>query len=412
MASTRLYAQNYKEGVDYFNAGHYEQALISLKKAIVNQPDFPDAYYMIARIYDELGLFADSISVFQKVLTLLPNDLQVHHSYGKTLIRAGEVKKGLKILKNALKLNPKDTAIRTDLAQYHIRTNTPKQALTIMEAGIKAVPGHAPFYAMAGDILRKIKRLEQAQEYYELCMELDPENEGAKRGIDAVIRSMESTADSPGDKTQAEEARFELVTAAEMIKQDKLDSAIIRLLDLKNEPGVEKEASLLLGMAFAKKGLYKRSHDVFLSYIREHNPDIMVLYNLGLALNRMGRYEEALEYLNEALERDSEYEEALCELGIACQMTGDSNAARENFVRALKIDKNDPRPYAQLARLAFDHGDSKKTLEFLQLSRSKPTPCPEIFLIEGYVSFRRKNYAEALKKLEACLKQTPDHLKH
>jgi tetratricopeptide (TPR) repeat protein len=409
MATPHLYVKNYKEGVDFYDAGHYQQALISLKKAIIHEPDFPDAYYLIAKIYDELGHFADSISMYLKVLDFMPNDLEVHLAYGKTLIRSGEEAKGIKVLQKALKLNPRDASIRTELCQHFIRGQQPKKALSLIEAGIKVMPDHAPFYSLAGDILRKMKRLEQAQEYYEICLELDPESENAKRGIDAVVRSMESSAEGMNDRTETEEARDELVVAAEMFREGKYDSAIIRLLDLKSLPGVEKEASLLLGMAFGKKGLYKRSHDVFLSFIKEHTPDLMVLYNLGLALNRMGRYHEAFEYLMEALNRDSEYEEALCEIGIACQMTGNNSAAKQNFVRALKIDKDDPRPYAQLARLAFDLGEKGKIAEFLKRAHAAHCPCPEIPLAEGYIALQTGNLDEAAKKLEECLRQTPDH---
>ncbi|MBD3265647.1 tetratricopeptide repeat protein [bacterium] len=409
MVNSHSYAQNYKEGVEFYHAGHYEQALVSLKKVIVNQPDFPDAYFLIARIYDELGHYEDAISMFQKVLDFLPNDLEAHHAYGKTLIRAGQEKKGLKILKKALKLNPKDTQIRTNLCQYFLRQQAPKKALSLIESGIKALPHHAPFYALAGDILRKLKRLEQAQEYYELCLELDPQHEGAKRGIDIVVRSMESSVDSLHDRSEEDEAREELIIAAELYKEGKYDSAIIRLLDLKNQAGVQKEASLLLGMAFAKKGLYKRSHDVFLAFIKSHTPDIMVLYNLGLALNRMGRYQEAINYLTEALNRDPEYEEALCEMGIASQMTGYLTAAREYFVKTLKIDRDNPRPYAQLARMAYDREDGAKTAEFLKRAKSIATPCPEVSLVEGYIFHHTGKQEKAIKAFEECLRQTPDH---
>lgn len=406
---TPLYVRNYKEGVELYQAGHYPQALESLKKAIVHHPDFPDAYFLIALIYDELGLFADSISLFQKLLVLLPNDLQVYHAYGKTLLRAGKEKQGLKILHKALKLNPKDAQIRSDLFQYYMRAQAPKKALALMEAGIRALPEHAPFYYMAGDILRKMKRLEQAQEYYELCLELDPNYEGAKRAFDSVIRAMESSAESLGEKSLDEEARDELVFVADLFRQEKYDSAIIRLLDLKNQAGVQKEASLLLGMAFAKKGLYKRAHDVFLAYIKEHESDIMVLYNVGMSLNRMGRYEEALDYLAEALERDGEYEEALCEMGIAHQMIGELGDARTHFVKALKMDRDDPRPYAQLARIAYDCGEKEKAAEFIQRAKSKEVACPEIALTEGYFAFRMGLFEECTALLEDCLRQSPDH---
>ncbi|MEW6234278.1 MAG: tetratricopeptide repeat protein [Candidatus Omnitrophota bacterium] len=409
MANANPFVQHYRQGMELYSAGHYEQALIPLKKVLVIQPDYPDVYYLIARIYDEMQRSADALSMYEKVLSLLPNDQEAHWSYGKSLIKAGEETKGVKILKKALKKNPKDPRVRNELAKYYLQEQSPKKALSLLEAGIKTMPHYAPFYASAGDVLRKLKKLAKAQEYYELSLELDPEYEPAKRGLNAVIHALEYQEEESAEKSPEEEAREELVEAAALFRNEQYNEAIMRLLELKDRPGVERDAAMLLGMAFAKKGLFKRAYDVFLSFMKEHSPDILVLYNLGLASNRMGKYEEAMGFLQEALMRDDEYEEALLEMGIACQMSGNAAEARDYYVRVLKINRDNPRPYAQLAQLAYGKGDKAKTAEFLKRALDLDPRCPDIALVKGIISAHEGKWQAAEKNLELSLEHSPDH---
>ncbi len=402
------FVQHYKSGLDFYSGGHYDQALVSLKKALVEQPDFPDVYFLIARIYDDMERHADALSMYEKIMGLLPNDLEVLCSFGRTLLKTGDERKGEKMFRKALKLNPRDVKARTELVRLLNRQQAPAKALKVAEQGIKAMPDYAPFYCMAGDILRKQNKLNKAQDYYEQCLELDSSQESAKRGIDAVMRGLENNNEG-GQRTPEQEAREEMLEAANLFSAGDFDQAILRLMDIKDIPGVEREATLLLGFAFAKKGLYKRAHDVFISYLNRHDPDIRVLYNLGKALNRMGRYDEGLAYLHDALEIDSDYEEALVEMGIACQMTGRHNEAREAFVRALKMDRDNPRPYAYLALLAHEYNDEKKMKEFLKRANASDPDCPEIALVRGAIAVRDCEYETGAEPLQACLEKEPDH---
>lgn len=403
------FIQQYQSGVQLYNGGHYEQALTSLKKALLEQPDFPDVYVLIARIYDELERYSDALSMYGKISRMLPNDLEVLRAYGRALIKAGEEKKGLNILHRVLKLNPRDIQARTDLARLYMRQGGHRKAFKLLEAGVKAAPEHAPFYQMAGDALRKMQKFSKAQSYYEGCLELDPECEGAKRGIDAVMRGQENSNGSPRSASKEEDAREEMLEAASLFSAQQYDEAILRLLDIKDRPGIEREATLMLGLAFTRKGLYKRAQDVFLAYLRNHPPDIRVLYNLGLSLSRMGRYSEAIDFLQQALEIDGEFEEALVELGIACQMTGTHNDARQLYVRALKMDRENPRPYAYLALLAYEYGDAAKMKEFLKRARASDPDCPEIALARATIMVREGKCEEALAPLNRCLERAPDH---
>ena len=409
MTSTFSYVQHYKKGLEYYAAGHYEQALTAIKKALILQPDFPDAYYQIARIYEELKRYPEAISMYEKLIELLPNDLEVRCAYGALLFKADDPRRGVKVLKKVLRMNAQDPRARTELFRHYLKNNQLFWAKRLMAKGIKICPEYAPFYCMMGDLLRRKKKYDKAQMNYEKCLDFDPNFESAKRGLNAAIRAMETPAGERADRSPEEEARGELVEAASLFKSGAYDQAIVRLLDLKERPGVQREASMLLGLSFVQKGLFKRARDVLHQFVQEHTPDLLVLYNLGLTANRMGRFDEAIEHLEKALRLDEEYVEALIEMGIACQMIQESTTAKEFFIRALKVERDNARPYAYLGRLAFDHGDRSKAVQFIKKAKECDAKCPDVSLVLGYISVKNERFEEAQQHLQECLARMPDH---
>ncbi len=403
------YIQHYQKGMAFYTAGHYQEALDAIKRAIVQQPDYADAYEQIAKIYHELKEYEEAVSMYEKLVDLLPNDLEIRCCLGTTLIKAGEEKRGEKVLRKTLKMNPSYPEARMELIRYYLRNKKYCRANSLIKKGIKLLPDYAPFYCMAGDLARRRNKLEHAQDLYEECLELDPNYDPAKRGLNAVIRAMENPSAHRGEKSQDEEARGELVEAASLFRSGEYDQAILRLLDIKEQPSVARDASVLLGLSFVKKGLFKRARDVLHNFIQDHDPDVMILYNLGLTANRMGRYDEAIEFLAQALEIDEEYVEALIEMGIACLMTQEFSAAKDLFVRALKLDKENPRSYAYLARLAFDKGDRNKTAEFLKKAKTLDRKSVDVNLNLGYIAVKNGKYEEAAGHLRECLHVLPDH---
>ncbi len=409
MADPTAAASYYRQGAELYRAGHYGDALTTLKKVLLIDPDFPDVYFLIARIYTELNRMADALSMFEKVVPFLPNDQEVRWAYGRALQQAGEGKKAVQVWQKALRLNPQDTRIRTDLIRHYIRADQPRKALALAKAGIAARPGHAPFYALAGDILRRWKKYLKAKTYYEECLEADPGSEMGKRGFNLVMRALEGENPDAGEPGPEEEARMAMHEAAGLYAAGRYDLAIILLLDLKEIPAVAREASLMLGMAFARRGLYKRAHDVLVAFTREHAPDILAWYNLGLACNRTGLYEEAVEYLAQALVLDHEFEEGLVEMGYACLMAGAYAEAQDYFTRALKIRRRQGRPFAHLARMAFDQGENAKAAALIKQARAVEPDCPEIAVYFGYKALVEGDYPSAAHFLQECLNRIPDH---
>ena len=84
-----------------------------------------------------------------------------------------------------------------------------------------------------------------------------------------------------------------------------------------------------------------------------------LLNNYGAFLLDRERYQEALEYFNKAA-ADTLYSErsrVFENMGIAYLRMGNTDAARENLERSLRLNNRQPRALLELAQLEFNSGD-------------------------------------------------------
>ncbi|HOE11565.1 MAG TPA: tetratricopeptide repeat protein [bacterium] len=410
MAQPSSFLYHYRHALNLFQSGHYEEALTALKNALLMEPNFPDAYVAIAKIHDELGNYEDSISLYKKLESMLPNDQEISKRLAAAYEKSGDKKRAVRKMRQVIRSNPRDTQARCQLARWLIADRRFRAANSLLRKGIRVVGTCAEFYNLMGEIRRYQKKLEMAQEYYEQCLEIDPDHSGAKRGISQVIRAMDAgdAAVASDQDSQDTEAREELVEAAQLFTDGKYDVAIVKLQALREKRAVKRQASILLGLAYVRKSLFKRARDIFYDLANTMRPETLVLFNLGLTSNRIGEYEVAIRALTEALEADPEYYEALLELGFAYQRTDNIKKARETYLRAIRLTASDPRAYALIARLEYDLKHKKQAEQILMRGLRIDSQSPELLLTQGYILLKEKQPQRAVGPLQQCVKLAPN----
>jgi len=78
---------HYLEGRKWYLAGRYRDALVELKAALELDPRSPDLLYNVARVYENLRLFDESIEYYQRYLAQLPVDSTEEHDKTEKTIR-------------------------------------------------------------------------------------------------------------------------------------------------------------------------------------------------------------------------------------------------------------------------------------------------------------------------------------
>jgi len=141
--------------VGYYQHGQYEVALDEVKKAIVANPDYADAYGFRALIYIAMGEYALADDNYRHALRLSPRNPELSNNYGLFLCEAGA---------------------------------KPAQAMEYFETALRNPTYGSPVKAMvnAGNCSLKMKNVDAAERYLLDALRYDPELPAASAGLARV----------------------------------------------------------------------------------------------------------------------------------------------------------------------------------------------------------------------------------
>jgi hypothetical protein len=128
-----------------------------------------------------------------------------------------------------------------------------------------------------------------------------------------------------------------------LMDKGRIDEAIEYFqIAIRLDPTYEK-AFNNLGLAYKSKGLYDKAAEEFMTALRLKPDDPEVHNNLGVAYRYKGMYEEAIEQHRIALNLNPAYAEAHFNLGVIYLESGAFDKAREEFEAGLKIKPDDQK---------------------------------------------------------------------
>lgn len=126
--------------------------------------------------------------------------------------------------------------------------------------------------------------------------------------------------------------------------------------------------------------------------------------NLGVALMRSGRADEAVKALEGAVTRAPEDAETHRYLGQALTLRGDLEAAESSLSKALELDPRDSAAATALASVRKARGDSEGEHQALRLAASLDPTNSEALARLGDSHVERQEYTQALAAYQAALK--------
>ncbi len=166
---------------------------------------------------------------------------------------------------------------------------------------------------------------------------------------DALVRQIFPTAleYTPGNEAQLAQTMQELqVCFAEHAQQEAIEAQ--RLLEEKKRATFERGKEELTS-SNPQKGI-----NTFNVLKREHPQDVELMGNMGQALLEAKLYEEAVEFLSEALDLREDSLPLYNSIGIALRHLRRFSSAEVYYLRASKYLRNDPNLYFNISRLYLE----------------------------------------------------------
>jgi superkiller protein 3 len=394
----------------YDRLKRYSEALREFKIATQLRPKSSDAYYDLGAVYYEMKRLPEAVTAYQKAAALAPNDPVVQNNLGFTLEAAGKIEAAAVAYQHATRLAPTNAlywqnlgiALQTrardeqnaagrstppatwnearqafaraaELApnDYGIRENyavtlydmgRSDEALTQFEKATQLKPAEfAPHY-FQGLILLKFGRTQPALEAASLAVKAAPNNRDALR-LQGILQSKQgqygeaATTFTLLTKVAPDELRAWANLAVALDQAGDEAAATAALEEALKRGATGKQVAPLrrtVGNYLFRKGdadSLKRAVEEYTQSLKDA-PDSAEGYNgLGLALQKQGQIDPAIDALKHAVALSPKYADAYNNLGVVYQIKGDLAQATASYRKALEADPNNANAKQNLARL-------------------------------------------------------------
>jgi arylsulfatase A-like enzyme/Flp pilus assembly protein TadD len=218
------------------------------------------------------GQHAASIEKLRRVLARGVRSFEVHYYLARALFALGRYREAGSNFEEAVRRSPSHAAAWEGAAECRLRGGDVAGALAKLREGEAAVPADAGLRIREGQVLREQKRLPEARRAYEAALPLAPKNARLRVQLGELLRDMGEPA----------EAVRHLQAAVDL------------------EPG-QAASWNTLGMTLGGLQRLAEAEKAFREAWRLDDKNHHHAYNLGLALLRQGRPDEARPYFEKTL---------------------------------------------------------------------------------------------------------------
>ena len=174
-------AQGYKDGIEYYKVGQYDNAKELLLRNLNDATtDKSEAYYYLGCLDMKAGNTADAKANFDKGVTENANNPYNYVGLGAVALKNGDAKGADILFKTAQKLVKKDAALEAEIARAYTEVDAVAYAKEIEKASKNAYKysknQNPDIYILEGDVKAEAKQWGAAAGMYAQAIHFDPEN--------------------------------------------------------------------------------------------------------------------------------------------------------------------------------------------------------------------------------------------
>jgi len=257
------------------------------ERAVAIDPAFAPAYVNLGAALLELGEVQPAAAPLDRALRLLGRSADAafpHYLRAKICTENGDVAGAAAHLEQAVALRPDFEEAWSDLGEARKALLDDAGATAAYQRAVNLNPDDAVPQTRLGLRLLDLGRAHEAVPHLREAVRLDPKNQSALYGLQSALKK-------DGQAEQAEAVRRQL---AELIRErDRNDQALVRAVETNNR-GAELE----------KKGDLRGALEKYGAALELQPEHVGIRINLGVALLKLGQWNEGIAQLREALRRD------------------------------------------------------------------------------------------------------------
>ena len=362
-AYTDSIEMHYNMGLAFSQAGDADSALLYLEQAealgAMEAPEvFPlvNAYYNVGLIYLEQEALNEASLLFNRVLSLDPNRVEIYRLLGDVAARNGQSEEAVKLFSSYLDHYPDDQAAREYLYALHFN-----RALKQMESGDNKAAQSS--FEAAGTIAPDSPLVS----YY--LGSLAYNSGDTKTAINYLTPAYLSVPDELQESTRS----MLYNSVLHSLDAQKLDQAVVGITPLVQNQAARNKDLMLAGAVYLQRQDFKTAREMFTRILENDPAHPQATINLAVA--------------------DEKATEELFQEGLDAYKRGQFRAALDRFDEALLIQPDEHRSVSY----------RKKTLERIEVEATETFKA-------GRNALASKDYLKAVTLANTGLTLTPNDI--
>jgi tetratricopeptide (TPR) repeat protein len=167
-------------------------------------------------------------------------------------------------------------------------------------------------------------------------------------------------------------------------------------------------ATVLIFLTWRQSGLYRDEITLYQETLKKNPQCWMAQNDLGIAMVRIGRFEEAIENFRRVLQINPDYVEVHNNLGNALMQIGRSQEAIEQIQQVLSLKPDYPAAHYNMGKILSDMGRVQESLEHYQEAIRLNPDFPEAHYSLGNILFNEGQVREAIEHYRQAVRLKPD----
>ena len=282
-------------------------AIDALRQAVRSRPEASESHRALGMALAEVGEAQKSLEAFEEAVRRGPNSARAHHSLGLGLEGARRFDEARRAYEKAIALAPEHDAAHTELANLlRYRLNDPSEALVHYEVAARVNPKNAKARCNLGIVLYGGGDSERALIELREAVRLDPRLPQARNTLSSVLRDL---GDVDGAEEQVEQAillkggyalahyNLGALLSRERWEHGRAVTSFGHALRLSRDL-IEAHISLAETLRLSKQA--SKAESVLRNLLPRSSKNQDVQLQLGLALQELGRFEDAREAFRRA----------------------------------------------------------------------------------------------------------------
>jgi len=362
------------QAISFRQAGRTQEAVDLYKIILEVKPDFSEALYNLGVALSELNRLSEAEKAYREAIDHNPRLAQAYHNLGDVYFKQGRLAEAEEQFLKAIELWPSYASAYSNLGEIYWHKKDRAKAREYAQKALSLQPESTQARNLLGNILRESGKATEALNEYQKVLAREPESARTNYNLGVSLIDLGKWAEARKAFEQAIKIEAKMAEAYGglglcYLQQGDLEQAIKYLLTARQLGFKDPALSLNLSYAYLNMKDWPKAEAEAKQAIAEQ-PGLALGYNnLGLALARQNRLEEARTMLEKALKIEPQEVGAVLKLAMVELSLKNEERALSLFLKTLVLNPEDGQKgliYNNIAVIYFHQEKYELSWEFAQ----------------------------------------------